>query len=95
MSKTRTNTFGQSIGAALPDWSPRALPPETPMRGRFCRVERLDPDRHWRQLFEADELDPDGKNWTYLGTDLPRDPDAYRAIAECLSATGVKVLVKG
>lgn len=82
MSKTRTNTFGQPIGAALPDWSPRQLPPDTPMQGRFCRIERLDPDRHWEQLFAADLLDSDGRNWTYLGTDLPSEPATYRAYVD-------------
>ncbi|MGI9424572.1 MAG: GNAT family N-acetyltransferase [Hyphomicrobiaceae bacterium] len=82
MSKTRTNTFGQPIGHALPEWSPRALPPASPMEGRYCRLERLDPDRHWQQLHDADLLDPEGRNWTYLGTDFIADPDEYRAYIE-------------
>ncbi len=43
MSEQRKNEFGQPIGAPLPNWSPRPLPPRTPIEGRFCRVEPLDP----------------------------------------------------
>ncbi|MGB3633934.1 MAG: GNAT family protein [Rubrobacteraceae bacterium] len=36
------------------------------MAGRFCRVEPLDPDLHADDLYEANALDTDGRNWTYL-----------------------------
>jgi RimJ/RimL family protein N-acetyltransferase len=36
------------------------------MVGRFCRVEALDPKRHAADLFAANSLDKDGRNWTYL-----------------------------
>lgn len=36
------------------------------MVGRFCRVEPLDPDRHAADLFDANALNPEGSNWTYL-----------------------------
>jgi len=60
------NEFGQPIGAPLPEWSPRPLPPRTPIEGRFCRVEPLDPDRHAAELFDANSDDAAGRNWTYL-----------------------------
>jgi RimJ/RimL family protein N-acetyltransferase len=66
MSAPRRNEFGQPVGAPLPDWSPRPLPPRTPMQGRFCRVEPLDPEWHAAQLFDANGDDTDGRNWTYL-----------------------------
>ena len=79
---TPLNALGQPIGFALPDWSPRPLPPRTAMAGRFCRVEPLDPERHAADLFAADSEDRDGRGWTYL----PRGPYAsfapYRAWAE-------------
>jgi len=61
------NSFGQPIGFPLPAWKPRARPPRTLMAGRFCRLEPLDPDRHAAALHEANRLDRDGRNWTYLG----------------------------
>ena len=36
------------------------------MVGRFCRVEPLDPARHAADLFAANRLDAEGRNWTYL-----------------------------
>jgi RimJ/RimL family protein N-acetyltransferase len=60
------NELGQPIGAPLPGWSPRPLPPRTSIEGRFCRVEPLDPDRHAADLFAANSEDVEGRNWTYL-----------------------------
>jgi len=36
------------------------------MRGRLCRVEPLDPERHAASLYAADALDVEGASWTYL-----------------------------
>jgi len=66
MSAQHFNQFGQPIGVLLPDWSPRPFPPRTPIAGRFCRVEPLDPDRHVADLFAANSEDTEGRNWTYL-----------------------------
>ncbi len=60
------NHLGQPIGFALGDWQPPPRPPRQPLEGRFCRVEPLDPDRHAADLYEANALDVEGRNWTYL-----------------------------
>jgi RimJ/RimL family protein N-acetyltransferase len=60
------NQLGQPIGAPVPNWSPRALPPRSAMEGNYCRVEPLDPDRHAADLFAANAEDSAGWNWTYL-----------------------------
>jgi len=62
----RTNEFGQPIGFPVPGWTPRETPPRTPMEGRACRLEPLDPDRHTADLFEAMSADSDGRLWTYM-----------------------------
>jgi len=72
-----TNSLGQQIGESL-DWSPRMLPPRSPVEGRFCRVEILDTDRHAADLFEANRLDTDGRNWTYLAYGPFDRLEAYR-----------------
>ena len=36
------------------------------MVGRTCRVEPLDPTGHGAQLYAANALDGDGRNWSYL-----------------------------
>jgi RimJ/RimL family protein N-acetyltransferase len=63
---TTYNELGQPIGPPVPGWKPVERPPRTPMAGRYCRVEPLDPDRHAEDLFRANALDHAGRNWTYL-----------------------------
>ncbi|MGE5271017.1 MAG: GNAT family N-acetyltransferase [Thiohalocapsa sp.] len=70
------NALGQPVGASLPDWSPRPLPPRTPMPGRSCTVRPLDPARDPPPLFAAFAEDQDGRMWTYL----PRE--GYRTLEE-------------
>lgn len=62
----RQNDFGQPIGMAVDNWSPRPFPSPKPMQGQYCRLEGLSPDIHGDQLFDAFGADPEGKNWTYL-----------------------------
>jgi RimJ/RimL family protein N-acetyltransferase len=56
----------QPIGALVPGWTARVPPPRVPMQGRFCRIEPLDAARHAEELFAANRLDVEGRNWTYL-----------------------------
>lgn len=67
---TAHNEFGQPIGEPIPGWTPRPRPPHGPMEGRYCRLEKLDPDRHAAPLFAAYREAPDWRDWTYL----PRGP---------------------
>lgn len=60
------NHLGQPVGFPLPGWRPPPEPPREPMAGRYCRVEPIDPDRHARQLHEANMRDPSGRAFTYL-----------------------------
>jgi RimJ/RimL family protein N-acetyltransferase len=62
----RANSLGQPIGPEVPGWTPRPAPPRTPMRGRYCHVEALDPDRHGDDLFAANSADAAGRMWTYM-----------------------------
>lgn len=72
-----TNEYGQPIGAPLPDWTRRRLPPPTPMQGRYCRIEPLDAARHAADLYQAYRLAPDGSDWTYLTGGPYADAAAY------------------
>jgi RimJ/RimL family protein N-acetyltransferase len=60
------NALGQPIGPALPTWQPPPRPARTPLDGAWTRLEPLDPDRHAQALWEANALDTEGRNWTYL-----------------------------
>jgi RimJ/RimL family protein N-acetyltransferase len=75
----RLNAFGQPIGPALPDWTPRPQPPRLPMEGRTCRVVPLDADAHAAGLFATYGAAEDRRGWTYLGDEMPESEAAYRA----------------
>lgn len=70
------------VGHPLPHWSARAVPPRTVMTGRFCRLEPLDAARHAQDLFAANQLDAEGRNWTYLFQEPFRDLASYQAWLE-------------
>jgi RimJ/RimL family protein N-acetyltransferase len=49
------------------------------MAGRFCRVEPLDPERHGADLYAANSLDREGRNFTYLSGGPFATREAYFA----------------
>lgn len=61
-----TNNLGQPVGFVVSDWKPAQVPSGETMEGRFCRLERLDPDVHATSLYLANALDVEGRMWTYL-----------------------------
>ncbi len=61
-----TNEYGQPIGAPLPNWSARQVPPRRPMEGRYTRIEPLSVADHAEDLFAAYSLDQKGILWTYM-----------------------------
>jgi RimJ/RimL family protein N-acetyltransferase len=65
MSK-EMNHLGQPMSFAVDNWSERQRPPGTPMRGQFCRVVQLEPERHAADLYAANNEDREGRMWTYL-----------------------------
>ena len=65
MSEHR-NSLGQPIGFPVAGWTARPWPTRAPMIGRFCRLVPLDAAQHAAALFDAVQLDRDGRNWTYL-----------------------------
>jgi RimJ/RimL family protein N-acetyltransferase len=73
---------GDPIGVPVPDWTPRERPSRTPMVGRSCRLEPLDPDRHVDDLFAAQAESPHGRMWTYMPVGPFGGLAEYRAWAE-------------
>ena len=69
----------QPLGEAV-NWQ-GARPPQRQIlgRGRFCRLEPLDAAGHAAQLYEAQSLDAEGRNWTYLPHPPPTSPEDYLA----------------
>lgn len=72
----------QPTGRPLPGWAARQAPPRTAMEGRFCRLEPLDPARHAHDLFAANQLDAEGRNWTYQFVGPFQDFESYRTWLE-------------
>ncbi|MCJ2053673.1 GNAT family N-acetyltransferase [Methylobacterium sp. J-070] len=83
----RVDAFGQPIGPALPDWSPRPFPPRTPMTGRTCRVVPLDAAAHAAGLFAAYSGAPDRRGWTYLPDEMPESEADFRTRLEARAAS--------
>ncbi len=87
MATDRRNAFGQPIGEALPDWTPRPLPPRASLEGRFCRVEPLDAERHGGALYSAYAQATDARDWTYLPNDRELNLDAFKEMIAIRSAS--------
>lgn len=81
------NELGQPVGAPVPGWERRPWPPRSPIEGRLCRVEPLDPDRHADELYAAFAEDRDGRIWTYLPYGPFADATEYREFvgSSCLA----------
>ena len=60
------NDLGQPIGFPVPHWTARPRPPKAPIFGRFTTIEMLSIDAYAADLHEANLLDREGRNWTYL-----------------------------
>lgn len=80
------NSLGQAIGFAVPNWTPPPVPPRSVMQGRFCRLEPLNVEMHTRALHEANTLDREGRNWTYLPYGPFEGFEAYHAWLKKMSA---------
>jgi RimJ/RimL family protein N-acetyltransferase len=79
------NHLGQPIGGIVPDWREPPWPSREPLTGRYCRLEALVPERHAADLFAANRLDIDGRNWTYLPYGPFETSDEYQAWVEQVS----------
>ncbi|MEK7949378.1 GNAT family N-acetyltransferase [Luteolibacter soli] len=72
------NPLGQPVGFPVTGWTPPPPPSSDPMEGRFCRLEKLDANRHAASLYAANSHDSEGRMWTYLGYGPFESEDSYR-----------------
>ncbi|MGD9740991.1 MAG: GNAT family N-acetyltransferase [Bauldia sp.] len=63
---TEALNAGDALGPEVRGWTPRPLPPATPMEGRYARLEPFSAERHARRLYEALSEDVDGRLWAYM-----------------------------
>lgn len=74
----RYNQFGQPIGEVLEGWQPAGEPGKQILPGRFCCLQPLDIARHADELFHAYQQAEDGRDWTYLSSELPADLASFQ-----------------
>ena len=70
---------GMPVGFAVANWEGCERPSRTVMQGRFAALEPLDVGHHAEDLFQANRLDTDGRNWTYLNANSFDDLETYKA----------------
>lgn len=87
VSRSETNALGQPIGFAVPEWKPTVRPVHRVLAGRFCCLEPLNAARHAADLFSANALDAEGRNWTYLPYGPFDSLSSYSNWVEQFSAT--------
>jgi RimJ/RimL family protein N-acetyltransferase len=68
------NEFGQSVGDAVPEWSPRPRPDAVTLEGRYVVVEPL-AVAHAAALLGSLCAPDDRSLWTYRATEPPADLD--------------------
>ena len=76
------NALQQPVGMVVNNWKVPPLPSRVKMQGRFCRLEPIDPERHALSLYNANALDAEGRNWTYLPYGPFDSLESYRAWIE-------------
>jgi RimJ/RimL family protein N-acetyltransferase len=74
-----------TVGIPLTGWTIRPVPPETPMAGRYTRLERLDPARHGKDLDEV-FVGGDPEPWRYLAYGPFADQSSFRDWLNTVSA---------
>lgn len=75
----RRNQHDQEIGPAVEGWSARPRPQRRALRGRYCRLEPVEVQRHATDLFAAYMQAPDDRDWTYLFAERPETEAQFRA----------------
>lgn len=76
----RYNDYQQPIGDALPDYRAGEAPSVDCLQGRYCRLEKLDAERHGNDLYEVYGPEAPEPSFTYLSL----NPVADRAELETL-----------
>jgi RimJ/RimL family protein N-acetyltransferase len=76
------NALQQPVGMVVNNWKVPPLPSRVKMQGRFCRLEPIDPERHALSLYNANALDAEGRNWTYLPYGPFENLNSYRSWLE-------------
>jgi NAD(P)H-dependent FMN reductase/RimJ/RimL family protein N-acetyltransferase len=77
----------EPLGRALPNWQPRPLPERRSIRGRYSRIEPLDPVRHAEPLYAPLCNDSGADGFTYLPANPPADRNEWRSRLDTYAAS--------
>ena len=83
----RVNEYQQPVGEAMEDWTVRQRPGRVVLTGRFCRLEPLESEKHFHDLYEAYGNAPDGRDWTYMFTGPFEDENQFRVHLNAAAAS--------
>lgn len=83
----RLNSYGQCIGDAMPDWTPRPHPQGITLTGRYCTLQPFNAREHAEALYRAYAKAPDGRDWTWMPVEPFADQQAYLDYAAHLEAS--------
>lgn len=86
-TEQRSNEYGQPIGPAMPDWTPRARPPRLTTASHSCRLRPIDVERDLQDLYDAFREAPDGRDWTYMASGPFADLAQFRAHLTAIAAS--------
>ena len=75
------NHLNQPIGESVGDWQAPPAPERRTLSGQYCRLEPLEA-HHADDLYAANAVDADGKDWTYLPYGPFASIDEYRTWIE-------------
>lgn len=81
------NSSGQPLGFPVPDWKPATRPVHKLLAGRFCDIEPLNAAQHAADLYAANALDAEGRNWIYLPYGPFESFSSYRDWVDKFSVT--------
>lgn len=69
-------------------WQAATRPPMETLAGRYVRLEKLDPDKHWKPLYEAQSGEgSDDRTWIYMGRGPFPDEASFRDYINLMAST--------
>lgn len=81
---SQKNSYGQSVGDALPDWQPCPRPERVRLEGTYCDLEPLSVS-YADALFKAHQMAKDTRSWTWLLREPDPDLASFRDWVESVS----------
>lgn len=66
MEKARKNKYNQPIGYPVTNWNKREFPKKNLLEGTYCYLEKIDPEKHFADLYKIYGPESNPETWTYI-----------------------------